>query len=107
MTSGGTIRKSCIMDRITRRDGAGDWLFASSLPGIAVRRSASRTALPLLHSEQFDIEDQRGVGRNDAAGAAGAIAECGRNNQRPLAADFHVGDAFVPAGNDLMLADRK
>ena len=60
-----------------------------------------------LHAEQFDFEDQRGIRRNDAAGAAGAIAECRRNNQRALAADFHGGDAFVPAGNDLMLADRK
>src|SRR5690242_10927514 len=64
-------------------------------------------SLASLHGKQLDIEDQRGIRWNDAAGAARAIAEFGRDNQRALTADFHCGDAFVPAGNDLMLADRK
>ena len=61
----------------------------------------------LFDAEQFDVEDQRRVRRNDAAGAARAIAELGRDDQRALAADLHGGDAFVPAGDDLVLADRK
>src|SRR5437660_8021093 len=103
MTIGGTTGKSCMRNTLARRDGRS--LFTSSLPGLT--RQSMPPALRLLHAEQFDIEHQRGVGRNDTGGAACAIAECGRNNQRPLAADFHGSDAFVPAGNHLMLADRK
>src|SRR5438046_9916103 len=61
----------------------------------------------LLHRQQFDIEHQRSVGRNDAATAAGAVAERGRNDQGALAADFHGGDALVPAGDHLALPDWK
>src|SRR5258707_83071 len=60
-----------------------------------------------LHVEQLDFEDQRGVGRNDAARAARAIAERRRDDQRALAADLHRGNALVPAGNHPLLADRK
>src|SRR6266849_865604 len=61
----------------------------------------------LLHAEQFDVEHQRRVRGNNAAGAAGAVAQRGRDDQGALAADFHGGDAFVPAGDDLALPDRK
>src|SRR5260370_41252917 len=68
----------------------------------------ARTPPPrLLHAEQFDVEHQRCVRGNDAAGTAGAVAQRGRNDQGALAADFHGGDAFVPAGDDLALPDRK
>src|SRR6516162_10913141 len=60
-----------------------------------------------LHVEQLDVEDQRRVRRNDAAGAACAVAERGRNDQRALAADLHGGNALVPAGDHAVLADRK
>src|SRR3954447_14398493 len=60
-----------------------------------------------LHVEQFDLEDQSGVGRNDAARTARAIAEGRRDDQGALAADLHRGNALVPAGNDPLLADRK
>src|SRR5258706_6616362 len=64
--------------------------------------------MPLpLHVKQFDLEHQRRVGRNDAAGAAGAVAQRRRDDQGTLAADFHGGDAFVPASDDLALPDRK
>src|SRR6478609_3233047 len=46
----------------------------------------------LLHRQQFDIEHQRGVGRND---------------QRALAADLHRGDPLIPAGDNLLLPDRE
>src|ERR1700675_3075844 len=62
-------------------------------------------AATLFDADELDVEDQRGVWRNDAAGAAGAIAELGRNDQRALAADLHGRDAFVPAGDDLVHAD--
>src|SRR6202171_2027411 len=64
-------------------------------------RTRSAAAATLFYAEQLDVADQRGVWRNDAAGAAGAIAELGRNDQRALAADLHGRDAFVPAANDL------
>ena len=59
----------------------------------------------LLRIQQFDIEDQRGVGGDDAAGAASAIAEFRRNDQGALAADFHAGDTFVPAADHLLDAE--
>src|ERR1700710_228078 len=61
----------------------------------------------LFYGQQFDVEHQRGVGWNDAAGAAGAVAERGRNDQGALAADLHGGDAPPPAADDRSLADRK
>src|SRR6266496_1083848 len=55
----------------------------------------------LLHAEQLDIEHQRGVGRDRPAGAARAVAEIGRDDEGALAADFHPGDALIPALDDL------
>src|SRR6202035_5407839 len=72
---------------------------------LAGLREKARNIAALYDVEQLDVEDQRGVWRNDAAGAAGAIAELGRNDQRALAADLHGRDAFVPAGDDLVQAD--
>src|SRR5262249_57170162 len=60
-----------------------------------------------LHREQLDIEHQRRIRRDHPAGAAGAVAERGRNDQRALAADLHGGDALVPALDDAALADRE
>src|SRR5712671_6009833 len=62
---------------------------------------------PLLRSEQIDVEHQRGARRDVAAGAARAIAQVRRNDQRALAADMHGGEAFVPALDDLALAERE
>src|SRR6478609_8152442 len=62
---------------------------------------------PLLHRQQFDVEHQRRVRRDHAAGAARAIAEIGWDDQRALAADLHGRNAFVPTGDHLALADRK
>src|SRR6185312_1048135 len=61
----------------------------------------------LLDRQQLDVENQRGVGRNDTAGAALSIAELRRNDQRPLAADLHGDDALVPTGDDALHADGK
>src|SRR5713101_5873113 len=57
-----------------------------------------------LHVKQFDVEHQRRIRRNDAAGA---VAERRRDDQGALAADLHGGDAFIPAGDHLALPDRK
>src|SRR6516165_5409292 len=65
------------------------------------------TAVVLLHLQQFDVEDQGGIGRDRSAGAAGAIAELGRDVQRALAADPHPGHTLVPAGDDLLGAERE
>src|SRR5580698_3412340 len=82
---------------------AGRFRGSNRMRKIARRYCAA--AATLFDAEQLDVEHQRGVGRNDAAGAAGAVAELGRNDQRALAADFHGRDAFVPAGDDLVQAD--
>src|SRR6266478_6049722 len=60
-----------------------------------------------LHIQQFDVEHQRRVRRDHTASATGAVTQRGRNDQRALAADFHGGDAFVPARDHLALSDRK
>src|SRR5215475_13840311 len=59
----------------------------------------------LLDRQQLDVENQRGVGRNDPAGPARSIAELRRDDQRSLAADLHGGDPLVPAGDDALHAD--
>src|SRR5436190_24293763 len=51
--------------------------------------------------QKLDIEQQRRVRGNRAAGAARAVAELGGNDQGSRAADLHPGDALVPASDDL------
>src|SRR5206468_3128677 len=53
------------------------------------------------------VEDQRGIGRDHAAGAAGAVAELRRDLQLALAADLHAFHTFVPALDDLSGAERE
>src|SRR5476649_1247929 len=60
-----------------------------------------------FYVQEFDIEHQGRVWRDHAAGAARAIAQRGRNDQRALAADLHGGDALVPAADHGALADWK
>src|SRR5271155_3617812 len=72
-----------------------------------VGRVRATNAARLLHAEQIDFEYQRGARRDVGAGAARAVAQVRRNDQRALAADMHGGDAFVPALDDLALADRE
>src|SRR3978361_2178791 len=59
----------------------------------------------LLRAEPLDVEDQRGARRDVVAGAARAIAQIRRDDQRALAADMHGGDALVPALDHLALAE--
>src|ERR1035437_217846 len=58
-----------------------------------------RTYSILFHADEFDIEEQRRVRRDAGARAARAVAELGRNDERPRAADLHAGDALIPAPN--------
>src|SRR5688572_3182423 len=57
-------------------------------------------------TQQFDVELQRGVGRDDAAGAACAVAKIGGDDQHALAAFLHALHAFVPALDDHAGAER-
>src|SRR5689334_16799064 len=72
-----------------------------------VSNHEARKYSELLHPQQFDIEHQGRVRRDYAAGAARAVAELRRDDQRALAADLHGGDAFVPARDHALHADRK
>src|SRR5207244_256936 len=70
------------------------------------REGAPRVlATALLHVDQLDVEDQRGVGRDHARRAALAVAERGRDGELALAPHLHPGDALVPALDDVGRAD--
>src|SRR5690348_8815034 len=70
---------------------------------VAIRRRTSqeRLATALADFEQLDFEDERGVGRDDAAATVLAVGERGRDDELALAADLHAGDALVPALDDV------
>src|SRR4051794_37395540 len=73
------------------------------IPGAARFTSAGFTSSSaLLNAKQFDVEDQRRVGRDRARRAARTVAEIGRDRQGALAADLHAGDALVPALDHLV-----
>ena len=60
----------------------------------------------LLNGDEFDIEDQRGVWRDHAAARAlSAVPEASRDEQAAMPADFHAGNALLPALNDLSRAE--
>src|SRR6478672_3953929 len=77
------------------------------MAGLAPAMMPTNIGFPvrLLHRQQFDVEHQCRIRRNDAAGPTRAVAERGRNDQRALAADIHRGDTLVPARDHLTLAD--
>src|SRR2546428_3678615 len=61
----------------------------------------------LFHVEQLDLELERGIGRDDVAGAARAVAERRRHDEDAFAADLHASHAFVPTLDDLATAERE
>src|SRR5512135_1349152 len=73
------------------------------------REGASKAApsrrVPLLDSEQLDLEEERGVGRDDPARPARAVAEGRRDEQVALSADLHRRDPLVPPLDDRPLAE--
>src|SRR5260370_29914902 len=54
-------------------------------------------------TNQFDVEDQLGLGGNLPLGGC-AVSELVGNEEATLAADAHAVEASVPARNDLVLA---
>mmetsp|Transcript_16056 Transcript_16056/g.51500 ORF Transcript_16056/g.51500 Transcript_16056/m.51500 type:complete len:205 (-) Transcript_16056:43-657(-) len=68
------------------------------------RHRPSRTYTPDGRSrrdgDELHVEDQRGVGRNDAARAARAVPEIGRDLEHPLLPHLHVEQRLVPALDD-------
>src|SRR5690606_9659560 len=61
----------------------------------------------LLYLEELDLEDQRLVGADTSAGAAGAIGELGRNEYLPLAAGLHELKRLLPALDDALERKRR
>src|SRR5207302_2133297 len=59
----------------------------------------------LLDVDQLDVEDERGVWGYRRAGAARAVAEIRRDDQRARSADLHAGDPLIPSANDLAGAE--
>jgi hypothetical protein len=55
--------------------------------------------------EQLDVEDQCGVGRDGAGVSTGAVREVRRDGEFYFVADFHAGDAEIPAADDLFRAE--
>ena len=68
-------------------------------------RARPRVRPPDSDAEQLDLEHQRRVRRDHAAGAARAVAELGRDRQHARAADLHALHAFVPAADHLAGAE--
>src|SRR6516165_3033800 len=58
-------------------------------------------------AKQLDLEQQRRVRRNDAAGAARAVAERGRDDEDARSAFLHSLYALVPAADHVARAERE
>src|SRR5689334_15201171 len=56
-------------------------------------------------TDHLDIEDQSGIRRDLGTRTRLAVAHFGGDDQVALFADFHARDAFVPALDDLALAE--
>ena len=72
------------------------------------RRASSHASTSIQFTSlalKFDLEEQGGIGRDDAACPASAVAKAGRNEKLTLAADLHGGDALVPARDHLAGTD--
>src|SRR5258708_54657 len=57
--------------------------------------------------EQLDVEHERRPGRDQGRKAARAVPYLGRDGERATTADFHPGDALVPALDDLPRAQHE
>src|SRR5450759_3153795 len=80
----------------------------AEVPKVIVPRQMRETLRPLeprrtysilFHADEFHVEEQRRVRRDDGARATRAVAELGGNDERARAADLHAGDALIPAAN--------
>src|SRR5262249_39877168 len=70
-------------------------------------RATRHPPLRSLYLKELDLEEQGGIGRDDAPRAPAAVAQVGRDDQLPLSADLHGGDTLVPALDDLTLTHVK
>src|SRR5207237_4527364 len=80
----------------------------------AARRAPARAALrpallfaSALNAEQFDVENQGRVRRDDAAGPPRAIPQFRRNDQVAVATHRHGGGAFITASIPRVLPERE
>src|ERR1039457_3628984 len=69
-------------------------------------RSIRIISAELLDFEQFYVEDQSRIRRNDRWVAVRAIGEIARDDQTTFPADFHREHSFVPTRDDLSYTDR-
>ena len=51
---------------------------------------------PSVHLEELDVEDERGVGRDGAGDALGAVAHVGADGQLGALPDRHLAQSLVP-----------
>ena len=58
-----------------------------------------------LHSDQLHFEEQRGARRDDRGAAPVAIGEGVRDDQQAFFTWLHIGDAQIPAFDDLTGAE--
>src|SRR5258706_86413 len=103
------IRAALTIARAWRRDADGAPVSPRKPRSIGPARTPDGAPAParardaLLHVEQLDLEDERGVGRNRTL-AARPIAQIGRDREPALAVHAHALNALVPAADDLALA---
>jgi len=60
-----------------------------------------------VDADEFDVEDERGAGRNDARVSPLPVPVVGAARQLGFLADGHFGDTVVPSSNNLTLPDLK
>ena len=61
--------------------------------------------LALVDAHKLRVEDERGVGGDDATDGAVAVGKVRLDGELALLADLHAHEALIPALDDLTLAD--
>src|SRR5687768_12674185 len=91
-----------------RRHAAGSWLVRAPqtvAAGYPLPREAFRPT-GLLHIQQLHVEHEPGVAGNRSVWRTHrAVAQIGRDNQPPFAANLHPLEPLVPAANDVTRAE--
>ena len=70
---------------------------------VAWLESSARAGVSRL-ADEFDVEDELGLGGDGAGLPLGAVGELVGDEEAALAADAHACEAGVPAGDDLVPA---
>ena len=63
--------------------------------------SSTLPSVDLVDADEFDVEDEGGVGRDASGHALGAVAHVGGDGELGALADGHVAEALLPSGDDL------